>query len=167
MSYENANTTELVATNCCVCRRALVDAVSVETGIGPVCREKHGYNVIVDDDTRSAANQIVYQIAANQNGPKVFKMITELNALGFALLASRIAARLTKITIKTTDGGYLVRTGYSPETTSDWRALPGRRWNKIEKANFVPTASKAKLFALLKTHFSGHVAYGPKGMFEL
>ena len=38
MSYENAPATMLVATHCCVCNRPLVDADSVEMGIGPTCR---------------------------------------------------------------------------------------------------------------------------------
>jgi hypothetical protein len=44
MSYENAPATRLLATNCGCCGRQLVDAVSVEAGIGPECRKKHGYN---------------------------------------------------------------------------------------------------------------------------
>lgn len=34
-TYENAPATKMLATNCVVCGRALVDAVSVEMGIGP------------------------------------------------------------------------------------------------------------------------------------
>jgi hypothetical protein len=43
MSYESAPATKLLATHCACCSRPLVDAVSVETGIGPDCRKKHGY----------------------------------------------------------------------------------------------------------------------------
>lgn len=41
--YENAPATKLLATHCCMCSRPLVDAESVEAGIGPDCRKKHGY----------------------------------------------------------------------------------------------------------------------------
>lgn len=44
MSYLNSPVTALVAVNCACCSRPLCDAVSVETGVGPVCRERHGYN---------------------------------------------------------------------------------------------------------------------------
>lgn len=40
MSHENAPATQLVATRCCACRTPLVDANSVELGIGPICRRK-------------------------------------------------------------------------------------------------------------------------------
>lgn len=43
MSYESAPSTILVASHCCLCGRALVDAVSVEAGIGPECRRRSGY----------------------------------------------------------------------------------------------------------------------------
>jgi len=43
MSYENAPATKMVATNCACCGKELVDAVSVETGVGPECRRRHGY----------------------------------------------------------------------------------------------------------------------------
>lgn len=42
-TYENAPSTKMLATHCCACGRALRDAVSVEAGMGPDCRERHGY----------------------------------------------------------------------------------------------------------------------------
>lgn len=43
MGYENAPATKLLATHCCCCARPLVDAKSVELGIGPECRKRHGF----------------------------------------------------------------------------------------------------------------------------
>jgi uncharacterized protein DUF6011 len=43
MSYENAPGTKLLATLCACCARPLLDAASVEAGMGPHCRAKHGY----------------------------------------------------------------------------------------------------------------------------
>lgn len=43
MSYEQAPATAFVATACACCGRALLDAISVEAGIGPDCRAKYGY----------------------------------------------------------------------------------------------------------------------------
>lgn len=42
-NYENAPATILLATTCACCGRPLVDAASVEAGIGPDCRRKYGY----------------------------------------------------------------------------------------------------------------------------
>lgn len=43
MSYENAPATLLLATHCACCGRPLVDAASVEAGVGPECRKRHGF----------------------------------------------------------------------------------------------------------------------------
>lgn len=43
MSYENAPATKMLATHCACCARPLVDAESVELGIGPDCRKRHGF----------------------------------------------------------------------------------------------------------------------------
>lgn len=43
-SYVNAPATKMLATNCACCGRPLVDAHSVETGVGPDCRKMHGYD---------------------------------------------------------------------------------------------------------------------------
>lgn len=44
-TYENAPATRILATHCACCGRALLDAVSVEAGIGPDCRAKYGYGM--------------------------------------------------------------------------------------------------------------------------
>ena len=43
MSYENAPATKMLATYCACCARPLLDAESVEVGMGPVCRKTHGF----------------------------------------------------------------------------------------------------------------------------
>lgn len=42
MGYEQSPAVELIATNCALCGRPLLDADSVECGMGPVCRARHG-----------------------------------------------------------------------------------------------------------------------------
>lgn len=43
--YTLAPAVSLVATDCAACSRPLLDAVSVEAGMGPTCRKRHGYGV--------------------------------------------------------------------------------------------------------------------------
>lgn len=118
MTYEAAPATTLVATQCACCARALVDAVSVETGVGPVCREKHGYGTAQTsadwtaalaalgsavsasdiaswgDDAQRAANALVYRVAVEQRGPAVSAYVAAIAALGFATMAERIRERI-------------------------------------------------------------------------
>ena len=43
MTYESAPATKMIATHCAVCARPLLDAESVERGIGPDCAKRHGF----------------------------------------------------------------------------------------------------------------------------
>lgn len=42
MGYEQSPAVDLVATNCALCGRPLLDADSVECGMGPTCRARYG-----------------------------------------------------------------------------------------------------------------------------
>lgn len=93
-TYENAPATKLLATNCACCGRALVDAVSVETGIGPDCREKYGVSFEIGTPAHDEANALVHEVArkgvSKERARQIFDRIA---ALGFVVLAERIAKR--------------------------------------------------------------------------
>ena len=57
MSYESAPATRMIATDCACCGRPLLDSDSVELGIGPICRKRHGYFDAIDPDFRQEANR--------------------------------------------------------------------------------------------------------------
>ncbi len=168
MSYENAPATVLVATNCCVCGRALVDSVSVETGIGPDCRAKYGYNV--ESNERETANRLVHEIAASwksANAKDLVEPLTRLNALGFTKLSAKIAKRIAVIVIEEKDGVYVVDAPYSEATTNAFRRIPGRRWNAESKLNEFPVSSKPYLWGAIKSLYAGENGIGPKGLFTV
>lgn len=167
MSYENAPATRLVATHCAVCARPLVDAPSVESGIGPVCREKYGLNVDMAEDVRREANRLVYQIAAHQKGISVAQAVGRLRELGLEKLASRIAERAADIVIEEDGEDLVVRAPYLPEAIPAFRGIRGRRWDKEAKANRVPARARRELWLLLQRFYSGSVGVGPKGGFEV
>lgn len=121
--YETAPATVLLATECACCARPLVDAVSIETGMGPICRAKHGYSdepgpadavrfgaylgaynatvagdrvlslESVDGETRVLANRIVHRIAC---GRESVEQIARLVAALDALGFSTLARRIAK-----------------------------------------------------------------------
>jgi hypothetical protein len=163
MSYENLASTKMLATNCAVCGRPLRDAVSVEMGIGPDCREKHGYNEFVNDVNRAAANKLIFEIADKQTGMSVVEATRQLRNMGFTKLAMRIATRLFSIHIIAKDGVFVVRTPYTERGVSAFRTIPGRRWDKAAHASIVPLASKQALWVALQKGFPGYKAVGPEG----
>lgn len=163
MGYEDAESTKLLATHCAACGRPLRDAESVEVGMGPICRDKLGLGADAGPG-RGRANQIVHQAAA-----EVFlseEAALELVSLGFPALAARLAERLAdagKVVVTDASESYLVRAPYLESALGAWRAVPGRRWDKAEKAQRVPKRSKRALWQLLKTHYRGAVLEHPNG----
>ncbi len=154
MSYEQSASCKLVATHCACCCRPLVDAISVEAGVGPVCREKHGYNA-GPAENRTRANKLVYLIAAKQSGDEVAEWVVELRALGFTRLADIIIARLDNVIQITREGAdYLVRTPYRPELFAAWHAVSGQHWDHARKLRVVPERSYTALWTLIDRCFS-------------
>lgn len=167
MSYESAPQTTMLATHCAACGRPLCDSVSVETGMGPHCRAKHGYEIDVPPDVRAAANLLVHKIAVAQDGPSVPVYVNCLRDLGFDVLADRITQRVASIEI-TVDGDRLVvSTPYCPDSVAMARRIPGRRWDADRKVNTFPATARQAVWAMLKACFAGHTGNGPKGLFEV
>jgi len=184
MSYENAPATKMLATQCAVCNRPLVDAKSVETGMGPECRRKPGFALSCSEETRTAANKIVYRIALarsdaawlaeNGNGQTfagfVARETEELRDIGFEQLAGVIEKRAICVRIvKREDGALNVFTPYKNGIGEAFQRIPGRCWSQREKANTIPNIGVARkaLFKLLTDNFAGETAIGPKGPFTI
>lgn len=180
MSYENAPQTKFVATHCCACGRPLVEADSVELGIGPICREKFGFDGISDPLARSEANALVYEISARQkeSWAAVAPLIARMRELGYEKLAARCQDRLAptpEIFIDVVEGKlYRVVAPYKEEATPTWRGIPGRFFRKLKNEegkeipyNFVPLAEKKALWKLLNPHYAGKIGQGPQGVFEI
>lgn len=160
MSYENLNSTKMLATRCAVCSRPLRDAVSAEIGIGPDCREKHGYSEAVNDSNRAAANRLIYEIADAQTGINAVEAARQLRNLGFGKLATIIATKLMSVRLEWAEGEegkvLLVRGPYTESAVEAFRSIPGRRWNKELHANVVPYVQKNTLWAAIKKAYPGH-----------
>jgi hypothetical protein len=153
MSYENSEACKMVATCCACCARPLVDAVSVELGMGPICRKKHGYDE-GPAENRKRANKLVYWIAAKQHGDEVAQWVVELRELGFVKLADVIIDRLDNVLRITRDGAtYLVRAPLRRDAFDAWHRLPGAYWDRKRKVRVVPARSYATLWALLDRFF--------------
>lgn len=167
-NYENAPATKMLATHCAACARPLLDAKSVELGIGPDCRKKHGYTLRnVSEEDRARANQIVHEIACAQTGLAAATGAVELTLLGFEKLAKRILERVSDIRIVEAEGSLVVHAPYNEAAVAGWRQVPGRRWDREAKANRVPARAKGALWTFLKAYYPGAIGHGPRGVFEV
>lgn len=136
MSYENAPATRLLATHCAMCNRPLVDAESVETGVGPICRKKYGAPAHLDEESRKRANVLIYEAAATDDPTRIPAIIAELSLLGCDVAAEKLADRCGAIHVTQSEAGtFTAKSPYDPGFVAASRSLPGRRWLREEKVN--------------------------------
>lgn len=141
MPHENATATRLLATHCAVCGRPLVDAQSVETGIGPICRERYFGVEALTEPARVEANGLVYRVAAelsrnpsDANLATVSTDLLRLRELGATTIVERILAnrsRLStiKIVIAPADPtNFGVVAPRNEALTAAFRNISSRRW---------------------------------------
>lgn len=179
MGYEDAPATKMLATRCAVCRKELVDAKSVETGMGPDCRRKHGYEADVSEEARTEGNKLIYEIALHRDDDPelVIAHVNRLMELGYATLVKTLVARLAKVKISTTPddhlhgpGRYAVKTPWIPDYESanyDMRRVRGTRWDGQNKVRTFPQGEKARVFGVLREWYGGMIGIGPKGLFVI
>jgi len=123
-NHEASPACELVATRCVCCGRKLTDAVSVELGIGPDCRQTYGYGFIAETlvidwvafwsavhpmnikalndleaeqsiDVKKIANVLVHHAATSYKGSRG-PFVVALRMLGFVKLANKIEKQAGK-----------------------------------------------------------------------
>lgn len=191
MSYASSPSAHLVATRCAACGRALSDAPSIESGLGPDCREKHGYaapdvsgeweavRALLaphlaalalpegwDGDERRAANLLVHRIAVEQDGALAIACSNAVRALGYRRLAERVARRMARIQLWEEGGSLFVRAPAS----DGLRRIPWSSWAEDAKALRVEvrgTLTKLTVLEVLKLAYPGQLVSGPKGLFVL
>ncbi len=168
--YHDAPATKMLDIQCAVCGEELLDSKSVEFGMGPGCRSKHGFMgkhaPKVTDEMRKKANRIVYSIACGLPQEHLEAAIKELRDIGFTVLADVLVDR--KVAVHVEDhGDYLhVRAPFLETALNDWRRIPGRKFSYEDKVNLVPNYPQGRkaLWALLRKHFAGQMMKSSQGM---
>lgn len=176
MAYTDAPATKMIYQFCLLCRRPLLDAVSVEIGMGPKCRSKAGIEVGEWTPNRERCNQLVYeatQAVLQKEFDKLTPIVEEFRILGFASLAQAVAERYFPISIieETTDEG-VVLILKAPFVGSQFGRFlhlgcKGVEWLKRRKRYSIPKAGRGVLWAALKRFHEGLPAFGPKGVFKI
>lgn len=183
-SYESAPAVDLVATNCCVCGRPLLEAESLASGIGPICADKTGYGRAgLDPAVRSEVNKLVYDLARFGKDVRAVERLARLRELGFSELVGRVEERLaglveirTRLVEGVTPAKVYVefpslesRDAFDA-LVADLRRVPGRRWEEVSgvgKRNTFPRTREASAAfrEVLERHFAGRVVSGLKGLY--
>lgn len=158
-SYESLASTRMLATHCAVCHRDLRDAVSVETGMGPECREKYGCHLDVAPEARAEANELIYLIADKRKGPSVEQAASRLRELGLTVLAEKLLRGMVKIRLERHGDTLRLFTPYDPTDVERLKRIPGR-WFK-DGANEYPYSSRNAVWAALRELYPGQRMLGP------
>jgi len=168
MSYENAPATKLVATHCVACGRPLVDAQSIEAGMGPDCRGMYGAPETLTPEARADVNARVHRLAtATLTGAEIAAELVMIRALGADVTADKLESRFVVAEIAPAGDLLSVVTPFDMSFVSDLKdSVAGRRWDAAKKQWLIPATRDAKnaLWAVLRRHFAGGVARGPDGV---
>lgn len=190
--YENAPATKMVATHCVCCARPLVDAKSVERGVGPDCAKKYGFedaqcepnwdialkelgsspvsekvNTFWRNDARIVCNALVYQIAANKTDKFVPNLILAIYHLGYHNLASCLVTATNGISVYKDGESFVVNTPFSNDWNFIARGIKGQYFDRKIKARIVPIDQKLSLWKALCAAFPGSLCVGDNGIKRL
>jgi hypothetical protein len=168
--YHDAPATKMLDIHCAICGEDLLDSKSVEYGMGPSCRSKHGFMgknaPNVSEEARKEGNRIVYSIACGLPGEHLMAAITRLREIGFDTLANVLIDRKVAVMVEDHGDWLHVRTPYKEETLTAWRNIPGRKYNREEKINQVPNYPNGRLalWNLLKQYYAGEYMQSSRGL---
>ncbi len=172
--YENAPATKMLATHCACCSRPLVDAQSVETGVGPMCRQKHLVPDKVTGLARVEGNRLIHRIAKLQTGKEVTAAVARLKVLGFEHVVERINQRILRkrrpvVKIHYQSGRLFMKASVPHGLWNAWlgamRSIPEMRYESASAGNSFPMSKKRSVYGLLCQYFPGQLGTGPKGDF--
>jgi len=158
--------THIVATHCCICRAALLDAKSVELGVGPTCRKRYGEAQIPTTpemlenalgymaisplppdtiqavlahkwDGRQVCNLLVKFCSAHYHDKKIVLAVTPIiRSLGYLHLAEKLEEDRTALKIKTVGAEIECYAPYSHELTRSFRGIPGAHMSQTTRGRF-------------------------------
>jgi hypothetical protein len=163
--YTQAAATRILATHCAFCARPLVDAASVEAGVGPICRKKYAVPNHLGEATRTKANKLIHTIAVTQDPAEIKKGIVTLSLMGCDAAATKLADRIGAIVItEADDRRFAFTTGrkVSDACFTALRKITGRRWNKETKTTTYAGGSFAVVAAAVlafSNEFRGVIRY--------
>lgn len=164
MGYEDAPATKMLATQCAVCRRPLLDAKSVEIGMGPDCRKQYQFDREIPPQDREDANKIIHKLALQEFPEDLPEMLAQLLLMSFTNLFFILVKRKAAVRIIQVEDTYSIKSAYQADFIQELKKLGGR-WHKEGKEWWVPTGKKAGLWEAIKKCFPGRLAFGPKGCF--
>lgn len=168
----------LMDTRCCICNKSLKDAVSVEIGIGPLCRKKYGHAEVNDAD-RDFINALTSECALHAVKGEIDEIFTtaeEIYKRGYETLANKIILNFVEIQCIQEKDTFILKVPFNREFNDalymKWALFEDSRpqWVKKEKHRTMSNTPKNRglIFDLLKKCFDGKKGWSNhKGVFAI
>lgn len=164
MSYETLFTTKVISTHCCACGRPLLDAQSVATGMGPLCRDKHliGFEALTEEQ-RVTANTIIHVLGALRNTSaeptEIKAAITALENIAPELQPAADMFRISMIAPRVyisrfNDSTYCITFGKVAKTAT--KAAQSVKWSFIARMKKYGFGYSKKVGESWELHFKAH-----------
>lgn len=182
-----------VCNNCAHCGLTLTDSLSIETGLGPICRKKARYNDPENaekDETvamallskyeevfsflmnncgknKSQLMKAMVRIASLNRNTELHRDITNaIEALGWVTLANHLRKPFAAIVIGKSDDSYSLKIQkkyFSYEYWNMIREFVEYRFDRLNKCIWFKEEEKAKIWHILKLHYPNFVMKTPEG----
>jgi len=171
------NKMKIDPSECIICHRPLTTPESVEAGIGPECRRKNHYVSECREWTKKAACA-----AESKDWDLLFNYADEIEKMGYKKFADKVRAKYTVVSIEWDgDHTYYMKVPFSEHFNMIRRERGYRKmiWNPKDAvlSNGDPhphrktwefdSVNKGLVVSMIKEVWSGQMASGPKGLFQM
>jgi hypothetical protein len=169
-----AHLASMPLTCCRWCDAPLTDPVSVDLGIGPVCRGKGQFKALweaVAENLRPLAKAALRSISASEgDADEVVAQLSILRTLGFGNVADKVERKLAWVDVVYKDSEIEVQHGLDARLFAALARVPGwrreRRGNS--KVHVLPASERPALIAALRSAAPGKFGWSNrKGLFQV
>lgn len=182
-----------VCSGCAHCGLTLTDAMSIETGLGPVCRKNSRFNDPENNETdetvamalmskypevfefllsncgkdKNLLMKAMVRIASLNRNTQLHRDITDaIEALGWKTLAAHLRKPFSGLTISKSDHGYGLKIVKKYFNYEFWSMLKQHVHFNFDRANRVihfKEEEKRKVWHLIKTYYPNFIVKTPDG----
>lgn len=114
-------------------------------------------------DARKSVNALVHAAALVQGQRSAAEIAQCISALGYTLVAGKIASWSGAVSVHAVDGKLQVHTPFSADASNAWRFLGGR-FDRKTKTRTIDNDKRAQLWNLLRRFFAGETIVTDSGV---
>lgn len=154
----------LLKQRCIACGKPVVEAQSVEAGMGPVCRKRYAWEGL-PADSRELLNNVLTELSFDPTIDNVCRAIGTAQRVGADRLEKLLIARFVDVeVVETNDKFYTIRFDYHEGMILRLRKAPGAFFNRKQKVWWVPQVNRHFLWVAICENYPGRLCKSAKGI---